>query len=70
MSAAAALSTTTTDSSLLGKDLQSNDVDQSLLSNQRRNAMIDIREAFNNGVSTEDFYSYSQQSTAYENSYP
>ncbi len=60
MSAAAALSTTTTDSSLLGKDLQSNDVDQSLLSNQRRNAMIDIREAFNNGVSTEDFYSYSE----------
>lgn len=59
MSAAAALSTTTTDSSFLGKDLQSNDVDQSLLSNQRRNAMIDIREAFNNGVSTEDFYSYS-----------
>jgi hypothetical protein len=59
MSAAAALSTTTTDSSLLGKDLQSNDIDQSLLSNQRRNAMIDIREAFNNGVSTEDFYSYS-----------
>ena len=59
MSAAAALSTTTTDSSLLGKDLPSNDIDQSLLSNQRRNAMIDIREAFNNGVSTEDFYSYS-----------
>ena len=70
MSAAAALSTTTTDSSLLGKDLPSNDIDQSLLSNQRRNAMIDIREAFNNGGSTEDFYSYSQQSSDYENSYP
>jgi hypothetical protein len=59
MSAAAALSTTTTDSSLLGKELHSNDVDQALLSNQRRNAMVDIREAFNGG-GQEDFYSYAQ----------
>ena len=54
MSAAAALSTTTTcedttGSSFLGKELKSNDVDQALLSKQRRNAMVDIREAINGG---------------------
>ena len=61
MSAAAALSTTQDEaglSSLSMKEFQINDEDQAL-SNKRRNAMADIREALNRGPEgSEDFYSY------------